>query len=205
MEEEQKGEFFQTPSQFESSRTSRTGSSNSAKKYFVIIFAIVVLLLIIFGISKFIGGSNNSEVEPTPAPTEIVFPTEEPSPTLEAETTPTEEPTKSPTPKPTVNAVDKSSGLDRSKLSVQILNGSGTAGASKKASDLLEGLGYNVIQIGNADNFDYEKTVIQVKSASSSYLPLLQKDLSGTYAIGSTSANLASSNQSSAVVIVGKQ
>jgi hypothetical protein len=202
MEEEQKEEVFQTPSRFESNI--RRGNS-PIKRVLIIVISIVVLGLIIFGVMRFLGGSEDSQVaEAIPTPTIEEIPTEEPTPPEEEDTpTPTDKPEA--TPKPSVNPVDKASGLDRSKLSVHILNGSGVTGAAKKASDFLEGLGYNVIQIGNAENSDYEKTVIQIRSAKDDYLPLLKKDLSSNYSVGSTSADLVSSERADSIVIIGEQ
>lgn len=201
MEEETKGEVFQSPPEFQS-RLSRSKVS-SPKKYFVIVAIIIVVSLLIFGITRF-AGSRDQEPTPTPMPTQEVFPTSEPEPTTE-DVTPTSEPTKTPTPKPTVNPVDKESGLNRSKLAVQILNGSGEAGVAKKATTLLENLGYNVIQTSNADNFNYEKTTIQIKSAKDGYLALLKKDLSSEYKIGTTSSDLSADTRADAIVTIGKE
>lgn len=208
MEEDQRSEVFQSPPEYQS-RLSRSGNNNSIKRYGVIIAAIIVLGLIIFGAIRFIGGNSNTASDLTPTPTIESFPTDIETPTPEQET-PTPEnkkPTETPTttPKPTSNPIDKTSGLDRGKLSVHVLNGSGAAGASKKASDLLESLGYNVIQIGNAENFDYEKTEIQITSAQSKYLDLLKKDLSGEYTIGTTTGEPGDDIKADAVVIVGKE
>ncbi len=204
MEEEAKTEeVFQSPREFES-RLSRPKPQSPAKRYFIILFSIVIVGLVIFGATRIFTGGKNPQTAPTPIPTVESFPTDIPQPT-ESNVTPTETPTKTPTPKPTVNPIDKTTGLDRSQLSIHVLNGSGAAGASKKASDFLESLGYNVIQIGNADNFNYDKTVIQIKSASSNFLSLLKKDLSSNYSVGSTSADLTTSEKADAVVIVGKE
>ncbi len=200
MEEEEKEEIFQTPPNFES-RLGRTGPNSPAKRYITVIVIIVVLVLVILGVFKFAsGGSKKTEI--TPTPTQEVLPTDTPTPTVSGTPTPTEKPTA--TPKPSVNPIDKASGLDRSKLSIHVLNGNGTAGASKKAADLLEGLGYNVTETSNADNFNYDKTVIQVTSEKSDYLALLKKDLSGDYTIGTASADLTGGSSFQAIVIVGK-
>ena len=204
MEEEQKDEIFQAPKEFES-RLSRPRSNANIKRYLAIIFLIVVLGLLIFGVTRFFGGGNKPEPTPTPVPTIEVIPTEEPSPTEKLKTTPTEKPTNTPTPKPTVNPVDKATGIDRSKLSIQVLNGSGAAGASKKASDYFEGLGYNVIQTGNAENFNFEKTTIQIKSSQENFLNLLKSDLAKNYSVGTTSADLSSNQNADAVVTIGKE
>ncbi|MBI4092153.1 MAG: LytR C-terminal domain-containing protein [Candidatus Levybacteria bacterium] len=204
MEEEQKDEVFQAPKEFES-RINRPRSNNNVKRYLVIIVLIVVLGLLIFGVTRFFGGASKPEPTPTPIPTTETVPTEEPTPTPEETLTPTKKPTNTPTPKPTVNPIDKTTGLDRSKLSIQVLNGSGAAGASKKASDYLEGLGYNVIQIGNAENFNFEKTTIQIKSSKDDFLNLLKSDLSKNYSIGTASADLSSDQNADATVTIGKE
>jgi len=169
-------------------------------------FALLVLVVIILGVVVFSGvrfiGSRGKEAVPTPTPT--LVPTEIPTPTPEISPTPTPKITASPTPKPTLNPVDPASGLDRSDLSVEVKNGGGVAGMAGKASDFLKNLGYKVVSVGNADNFDYQSIVIEVKSAKSSFLSLLKKDLSASYTIGSTSADLSATSSADALVIVGK-
>lgn len=174
---------------------------------------IVVVFLVLLGagafLSKtFIGGvSENTKNKITPTPTEFIFPTDTPMPTeTQEETTPTKEPKKTPTPtpKPTSNPIDKTTGLDRSELSVEVRNGGGVKGAASKMADVLKGFGYNVLSTGNADNFDYENTVIEVKSEKNKYLQLLKSDLSASYTIGTTSSSLSASSSADAVVIVGK-
>lgn len=167
---------------------------------------LLILLLVLggigFGAMKFMGSSSQKEVPLTPTPTQEVTPTDTPIPTPEA--SPTIKPTSVPTPKPTVNPVDKATGLDRSELSVEVQNGSGEVGAASKGSEVLKSFGYHVIATGNADNFDYENIIIEVKSDKSSYLPLLKKDLGTVYTIGNTSADLSASSSADARVIIGK-
>lgn len=43
---------------------------------------------------------------------------------------------------------------------VEVLNGTASTGLASRTADLLRGFGYDVINIGNADSFDYEKTEI---------------------------------------------
>ena len=202
MEEEEKKEIFQSPPEFES-RSLRTGSGSSAKRYITVVVIIVVIVLILLGVFKFASNSGSKKIEITPTPTQEVLPTDTPTPEVSETPSPTQKPTA--TPKPSVNPIDKSSGLDRSKLSIHVLNGTSITGAAKKASDFLEGLGYNVVQIGNADNSDYAQTEIQIATAQNKYLDLLKKDLSVNYTIGNTSSDLSASESANVVVIVGKQ
>lgn len=169
----------------------------------ILIVGIVLVVLILFGISRYISSKSNKTVvtvTPTVAPTEIL------TPTLTATPSPTLAPGKT-TPTPTQTAsgtVDKATGLDRAKLKVSIENGSGVVGAAGKASTLLKGLGYKIVSTGNADKYTYQNLTIQVKAASNKYLPLLKKDLSGTYTIGSVTSDLPASSTADAVIIIGK-
>lgn len=149
-----------------------------------------------FGANAFFGGSSEEEIKTS------ITPTEEPSPTEEV--TPTPEVSKTPTPKPTANPIDKTTGLDRSELAVQVQNGSGQVGVASKTSDFLKSLGYRVVSVGNASNFEYEDVTISVKAEVSKYLSLLKSDLSSQYTVGSTSATLSASSSADALVIVGK-
>jgi len=115
--------------------------------------------------------------------------------------TPTPTPTSTPTPTPTPDV----SSLDRSTLSVQVLNGSGTAGEAGKMKTLLEEKGYTVDNTGNAETYDYETTQIFVKSESEAYLALLEEDLKETYSIGTSEATLEDDVPYDVRIIVGKE
>ncbi len=171
------------------------------KRFVYLIAAFVIIILVFFG-SKLLGQNKTQDINDAPAATiPTDFPTSMPEPTsIES---PTPSPSNTPTPKPTVNPVDKSTGLNRSKLSVTVQNGSGQAGVAGKAADILKALGYNVSSTGNADNYDFVNVSIQVKAAESEFLALLKKDLA-SYTIGSNSADLSTSFSSDALVIIGK-
>lgn len=200
-------------SSFKPPSTQANYSYQNSKKPNKLIFLILFLILLAgvgFGFWKFFLVSEDStkSITITPTPTEYQFPTDTPtpavSPTISVKpTTPTTKPTVTPT-KTSVNPVDSATGLDRSAISVAVQNGSGEAGAAGKAADFLSGLGYKIGSTGNADNYDYVNVTIQVKSAASKYMSLLKKDLGFSYTVGTTSADLASSFASDALVIVGK-
>lgn len=162
---------------------------------FIYLLGALALLLILFGIFRVLG-SNTEESAPSPTPSVEDF-----APVDEATPEPTVEP--SPTPKAS-SSLDSATGLDRSDLTVRVENGSGEAGVGKKAADFLTGLGYNVTATGNADNFDYTDVTVRVKASQKKYLPLLIKDLSSEYTIGSSSSDLSASSSADALVIVGK-
>jgi len=98
-----------------------------------------------------------------------------------------------------------SSGLDRSKLSVIVENGSGIEGTAGKAADVLKELGYNIISTGNADNYNYKGVTIKAKKEKGNFLELLKKDLSKNYKVTSSSSDLSSdSSPTDALIIIGK-
>lgn len=102
-----------------------------------------------------------------------------------------------------VSPVD-SSGLDRSKLSITVQNGSGTEGVAGKAAAILKEFGYNVVSTANADNYNYKGVTIKVKKEKSNFLNLLKKDLSKSYKITTTSPDLSDSSATGVLIIIGK-
>ncbi len=67
--------------------------------------------------------------------------------------------------------------IDKKTIRIKVLNGSGIAG---KASDVKEALtekGYQEILTGNADDFDYTTTEIQVKKDASDSATIIKTDL----------------------------
>ena len=182
-------------------------SSKKSKRFLFLVVVIVIILIIIFAGPRFFGSKNKKENSKiTPTPTEFQIPTDTPVPSSAKEPTSTPKPTNTPTPtsKPASNPIDKATGLDRSKLSVEVQNGSGEAGVAGKGAGILKDLGYNVTSSGNADNFNYSNVTVKVKSAKSDYLTLLKKDLAASYTIGSSSSDLSASSSADALVIIGK-
>ena len=175
-----------------------------SKRFLFLVGAIIIIAIIIFAGPRFLGSKDKKESSQiTPTPTEFQIPTDTPEPSPSEEPTSTPKPTSSPTPKSASNPIDKATGLDRSKLSVEVQNGSGEAGVAGKAAGILKDLGY-LASTGNADNFNYSNVTIQVKSTKSDYLALLKKDLSASYTIGSSSSDLSATSSADALVIIGK-
>lgn len=210
-EETNSSESFLNPSRrsyvYESSK-----SSGNKKRVILIVVGIIILVGLVALAVVATGGQGETEKNLTPVPTQVVetptpIPTDTPTPTPEDGTpTPTPKPTGKVTPTPAKGTPTPTttSGLERSNLDVAVLNGSGEAGAATKVSDALKKLGYNVVSFGNADNFDYETTEIQVKSTKKSYLDRLKTDLSDSYTITSATADYTGTS-ADAVVIVGKK
>jgi hypothetical protein len=183
--------------------TKNTYSSKNPSRTLYLILFILLLVVLGVGAAQFI--SSRSKGGKGAVPTPIVFsePTSTPTPTLgltpspsDTETTPSVSPAAS-------SSVDKATGLDRSKLTIDVLNGSGISGLAGTTSDKLKDLGYTIGTVGNASSSNYDKTVISVKAANKAYLALLKKDLSADYTIGTTSATF--SGTADAQVIVGKE
>lgn len=175
------------------------GRKRSPKK-FLYLLAGVLILLVLFNAVRVLT-SKGKKAAPTPTPSvgeTSVTPT--PSSTEE----PTSEPSATPTPKPSSNPIDKATGLDRSKLTILVQNGSGEAGVGGKAADILKSLGYTISSTGNADNFDYKNVTVKVKSSQGDFLPLLVKDLNVSYLVSNSSSDLSATASADALVIVGK-
>ncbi|MGB9707303.1 MAG: LytR C-terminal domain-containing protein [Microgenomates group bacterium] len=86
--------------------------------------------------------------------------------------------TPSPTtqPKPTATATPTPA-FTKEELKIKVLNGSGVVGKAGEMKSILREKGYNEIVTGNADNFDYQQTEIQVKKDKQQASEILKKDL----------------------------
>jgi len=173
-------------------------SKRFPSRFLILVAVVIVLALIIFGISQLFFAKQSPKKESLVVPTVALTPTNSPEETKGAEVTPTKGTDKTPTPKPGTSA------LDKTKISIEVQNGSGEPGVASKMSTLLKSLGYTVSGTGNADTFDYANVVIKTKAASSKYLPNLKKELSQTYTVGQTYSNLPDTAAVDIVVIVGK-
>jgi hypothetical protein len=109
--------------------------------------------------------------------------------------TPTEIPiTLAPTPTPDIKI-----------LSISILNGSDKTGAAAGLRNILRENGYTGINIGNADNTDYQNTLIRIKSEfKEQYLAPLEELLSQSYNLDPTE-ELDSQSKYDIVIILGKR
>lgn len=93
--------------------------------------------------------------------------------------------------------------LQRSALKIQVLNGTGEYGVARTAREILEEAGYEDIDADNAESFDYDKTVIQIKDDKKKYLEMLKKDLEEKYALQEESVTLDKESEFDAIVIIG--
>ncbi|KKU58398.1 MAG: hypothetical protein UX80_C0003G0053 [Candidatus Amesbacteria bacterium GW2011_GWA2_47_11b] len=105
----------------------------------------------------------------------------------------------SPTPSPSP-ATD----VKRADLKVQVLNGSGVAGAAAKAKTMLEGLGYVDVAAGNADG-DFAETEIAVKDGQTAVYELVKKDVEDEYTLATEAASLDADSDYDAVITLGAE
>lgn len=148
------------------------------------VFLVLLLLLaaIVAGL-YFLGTSRRSDSGTAVAPTASPVPTETPSASVSGTLTPS-----------------PSGTLERSELSVAVLNGSGIRGVANITAATLRDAGYAVGATGNAARFDYAGVTILVKEAESRYADLLKEDLNAPNATVTTDDTIATD----AVVIVGR-
>lgn len=126
--------------------------------------------------------------------------TKEPPKNVKSET-PVQAPTAAPTEPVASESAQKT---DAATLSVQILNGSGTAGEAARVRDELQKAGFEKFSLGNADSYDYTDTEVQVKEGlPGTVFESIQKSLSA-YTVVEESA-LPTSSSYDVVINVGKK
>lgn len=118
-------------------------------------------------------------------------------PSIGSTPTPTETPSPTPSPTPQV--------INRSDVTIQVLNGGGVSGAAGAMKAFLEEKGYTVSDVGNTDEYTYETTEVIVKSDGEGILNILKTDLSEKYTVGNTATDLSDDETFDAQVIVGKE
>ena len=73
--------------------------------------------------------------------------------------------------------------VKRTDLKIRVENGNGVAGSAGKLKEYLEGFGYTVVSVGNADETDYEKTLVNLPNSLVDYTDLLTNDLKTNYSV----------------------
>lgn len=170
-------------------QNTQTPSSNKNDQSGGIMKAGLVILLILFGISGWVMYLTTQY----PDLLTFSFPgTTQPEPTVTPTPPPADE---TPTPTP----------IDRSAITLEVLNGVGIAGAAGDTADQLEALGYTIIDTGNAEAQDYQTTTV----VFSPDLPdTLQEaflfDMENEFGEASVSGELEEGAQVDAQVILGQ-
>lgn len=152
----------------------------------VVVVVGVLVALALYGRSR---GENASIIEITPEP--LVVPQEsgvelEPSPSSSEE----------PSPEPSASEPE----IEKEDVSVRVLNGSGVEGAAGDIVETIEGLGYSSVSAGNADNFDYEDTVVRYKGDYDEFADEIVEALDGYTVV---KEELEDDSEYDIVVVVG--
>jgi LysM repeat protein len=114
-----------------------------------------------------------------------------------------QESTPSPVPSPTPEPEAKVD-VDVSKLKVSVLNGSGQIGAAGTAKSIIEKVDFKVVDTGNAANFNFTDTLIEVKkSVPNSVVSLLKEALSEKYTV-KIGDNLSATEEFDIIITVGQ-
>lgn len=94
--------------------------------------------------------------------------------------------------------------LPLADYSVEVLNGVGTAGVAGEAAALLEEAGFENIETGNADAYDYTETEVAMKAnVPESVYEAIEEALSGTYQVTQVAEALSDSSDFDIQVTVG--
>ncbi len=117
-------------------------------------------------------------------------------PSLPTAASPTPVPTEAPpSPTPTPS-------FAKSDLKLKVLNGSGTAGKATEVKTILTEAGYGETLTGNADNFDYTVTEVQVKADKKAAGPMIVQDLKD-YTSSPKITTLDEDDAADVVIIIG--
>lgn len=95
--------------------------------------------------------------------------------------------------------------INKQDITIQILNGSGIEGVAGKMESLLKNQGYTIVDLTNADNYDYLQTEIRVKEKiTTAFYDSLEKVLKSNYKI--VKGDLLTPNEKNdIVIIIGKE
>ncbi len=107
----------------------------------------------------------------------------------------------SPTPKPTI-APSPTPSFTKEELRIKVLNGSGEVGVAGTAKDLLTKAGFQEIVTANADNYEYETTVFQIKSKYSDAESAITEAMDGSVKEPKIE-ELADDDTSDVIIILG--
>lgn len=95
----------------------------------------------------------------------------------------TPEPLASSSPVPAPSATPLAN-VDLTTFKVSVLNGNGGIGVATAAKTIIEKAGFKVSSIGNADNFNFTDTLIQVKpDVADTVVAMLKNSLSSNYSV----------------------
>lgn len=108
----------------------------------------------------------------------------------------------SPSPSPSPEATGGAA-LDKAVVNIRILNGNGKVGVASAAKNFIEGKGYKVTSLGNAQNYDFAQTVIKLKESLAKYKDILISDLSDEYSVSVSDEALEATDSADVEITIG--
>jgi len=146
----------------------QTTPPKKSKKNLIVI--LTILLVLGLGSFWFYRGyvANKEKTKEKSMITPTVEVTEKPTPTPEEKEEEKEKVTLTPT------AKVRGAVTSTKDLLIEVLNGTGEEGVAAKMRDHLTSKGYKDIDIGNAENFDYQGVQIRIKDKYKQYLSTLE-------------------------------
>jgi len=100
--------------------------------------------------------------------------------------------------------ISQPTAIDKSQISISVLNGSGIKLAAKTASDILVANGFTIKYTGNASSFNYQKTYIYFKTGKEAEANLVKQALEDSYSVLLKESNTVTGNLYDLVVVTGK-
>ncbi len=91
--------------------------------------------------------------------------------------------------------------LDKSSWTIEVLNGSGTAGMAALAAEKIKTLGYTVSKIDNADKQNYKLTEVYLNKKLLSQGEFFLSDISGQISGATISGELIDSTSSARIIL----
>ncbi|MCH7641380.1 LytR C-terminal domain-containing protein [Patescibacteria group bacterium] len=108
------------------------------------------------------------------------------------------------TPIPTPEEAIEEEEVDLSEYLVSVLNGSGIPGEAGAVEDLLTEAGFESIETGNADSYDYKQTEVSLKEeVPSGVFKSIEDALGDTYNVVLSETSLSEDSTSDVIVNVG--
>lgn len=120
---------------------------------------------------------------------------------------PVKEAIKAPTPTPEApkeEEVAPEEEINLADYSVRVLNGSGIPGEAGSVKETLTDTGFEDVDTGNADSYDYEQTEVSLKEGTpEAVYTKIEEALGGTYDVTKSEAPLAEDSEYDVAVVVG--
>ncbi len=106
---------------------------------------------------------------------------------------------------PTITSVPTPTPIDVSGFKIKVLNGTGTAGQASEIVKLLATKNFTVAKTGNAANYDFTQTQIEIKkSVSQNVVDLLTQALGSDFSPKISTKSLADTSEFDIIITTGK-